>query len=233
MATPWLAHVYTALGAVLALAAMLDVIAGDYRRAFLWLALQILIDATDGVLARRLRVKEQLPQFDGGRLDDLVDYLCYVFIPAVFLLRAGLLPSSWGLAIASAIVLSSAYGFGQAAAKAHTTDYFFTGFPSYWNIAALYLYVMGTAPAVNAAVLLALAALVFVPLRYVYPSRTQTFAALTLTLGAAWGLVMLWIVWRLPERSRTWIGASFVFPAYYAGLSLWLDRRTRAHAASR
>ena len=61
--TPWLAHAYTGLGAAVALAATLDVIQGDYRGAFLWLGLQIIIDATDGLLARALRVKELLPDF--------------------------------------------------------------------------------------------------------------------------------------------------------------------------
>jgi len=32
-----------------------------------------LIDATDGTLARLVRVKERIPWFDGDRLDDIVD----------------------------------------------------------------------------------------------------------------------------------------------------------------
>ncbi|RPI55221.1 MAG: CDP-diacylglycerol O-phosphatidyltransferase [Acidobacteria bacterium] len=227
-ATPWLAHAYTALGAVLALLATLEVIAGDYRRAFIWLTVQVLVDATDGLLARRLRVKERLPQFDGARLDDIVDYLCYVFVPVLLLLRANLLPAAWGVAIASAVLLSSAYGFSQTAAKRLTTDHFFTGFPSYWNVVAFYLYLLEWPPAANAAVLLVLALLVFVPLRYIYPSRTRTFATLTTVLGGAWALLMLWMLWRLPAKDSHWIAVSLVFPAYYMAASIRLDRRTRA-----
>jgi phosphatidylcholine synthase len=51
-----LVHLLTASGAVLAWLATVDVFAGDYRRAFFWLALSTLIDAVDGALARRYRV---------------------------------------------------------------------------------------------------------------------------------------------------------------------------------
>jgi phosphatidylcholine synthase len=170
--SPWLAHLYTGLGAAAALLATLDVIAGDYRGAFIWLGLQIFIDATDGVLARALRVKERLPDFDGARLDDIIDYLCYVFIPMLLLLHAGVLSRPGGVLVAAVVLLASAYGFSQSAAKIKTTDYFFTGFPSYWNLVAFYLFVWRWPQEVNAAILLVFALLVFVPFRYVYPSRT-------------------------------------------------------------
>ncbi len=128
--TPWLAHAYTGLGAAVALAATLDVIQGDYRGAFLWLGLQLIIDATDGLLARALRVKELLPDFDGARLDDIIDYLTYVFIPVLLLIHAGVLPQRASLWVGSLVLMASAYGFSQTAAKVETTDHFFTGFPS-------------------------------------------------------------------------------------------------------
>ena len=225
--SPWLAHLYTGLGAGIALLAALAVIAGDYRAAFLWLGLQIFIDATDGVLARALRVKERLPHFDGARLDDIIDYLCYAFIPVLLLLRAALLPERWGVAVGAAVLLASAYGFSQAAAKVKTVDYFFTGFPSYWNLVALYLFLFRFAPEVNAAILLCFVVLVFVPLRYVYPSRTQTLSTVTLAFGALWGVVTLWTVWQLPvvDDRLTW--ASLTFPVYYFALSGYLDFRSR------
>ena len=97
----WLAHVYTALGAPLALLATLMVLGGDYRNAFIVLAAATVIDTTDGWLARWLRVKEVLPGFDGARLDDIVDYLTYVFVPVLLMLRAGLLPPGWGALVAN------------------------------------------------------------------------------------------------------------------------------------
>jgi phosphatidylcholine synthase len=228
--SPWLAHLYTGLGAVAALLATLAVLAGDYRGAFIWLGVQIFIDATDGGLARALRVKERLPHFDGARLDDIIDYLCYVFIPVLLLLHARLLPAGWGVAVAAAVLLASAYGFSQTAAKVKTTDFFFTGFPSYWNLVALYLFLFGFSVEVNALILLTFAVLVFVPLRYIYPSRTQAFSTLTTTLGVLWAVLTMWIVWRLPVTDGPWAWISLLFPIYYFVVSLYLDVRSRRSA---
>jgi phosphatidylcholine synthase len=228
----WIAHFYTGLGAVVALAAALDVIGGDYRGAFLWLGLQIFIDSTDGVLARALQVKERLPQFDGARLDDIIDYITYAFIPVLLLLHAGLLPTAWGAWVAAVVLLSSAYGFCQSTAKVKTSDYFFTGFPSYWNLVAFYMYLLRLSPTVNAVILLAFAVLVFVPLRYVYPSRTTTLSWLTNALGVLWAMLVVLIVWRLPQIEMRLVMLSLVFPLYYFALSFWLDRRSR-HAGER
>jgi phosphatidylcholine synthase len=225
--SPWIAHVYTGLGAVAALMATLAILRSDYRAAFIWLGAQIFIDATDGVLARGLHVKERLPHFDGARLDDIIDYLCYVFIPVLLALHAGLLPERWGVAVGAVVLLASAYGFSQSAAKVKTTDYFFTGFPSYWNLVVFYMYLFRFAPEVNAAILLTFAVLVFVPLRYVYPSRTTTLSGVTNTLGVLWAFMAIWMVWRLPATDGPWTWISMIFPAYYFVLSAVLDVRSR------
>jgi phosphatidylcholine synthase len=220
----WIAHFYTGLGAGAALAATLAVFDDDFKAAFLWLALQVFIDTTDGMLARRLRVKERLPFFDGARLDDIIDYLTYVFVPVLLMLRANVLPQAWGVWVGLVVLLASAYGFSRTDAKVSTTDFFFTGFPSYWNIVAVYLYVWKLPPPVAAAAVLAFAALVFVPIRYVYPSRTVTLRWLTLTLGTTWAALMLVVIWRLPATDGPWAALSIVFPIYYMILSLWLSR---------
>ncbi len=219
---PWVAHLYTASGAVLALAATLAVFDGRFRDVFLLLALATFIDTTDGWLARGLRVKERLPGYDGARLDDIVDYLTYVFVPVLLVMRAGLLPSGSGLAVGALVLLASAYGFGQVEAKVATNDHFFTGFPSYWNIVALYLYVWRLPEVANAVLLSALAVLVFVPIRYVYPSRTVTLRVPTLVLGAIWAVLVLVAIWRLPATGGPWLNLSLVFPVYYTALSFYL-----------
>jgi phosphatidylcholine synthase len=219
---PWIAHLYTATGAILALAATVSLVNGDFRSAFLALIAAMFVDATDGWLARAVRVKEQLPQYDGARLDDIVDYLTYVFVPVLLLWRAGMLPEREGLWVAGAVLLASAYGFGQADAKVATTDYFFTGFPSYWNVLVLYLFVWQLAPATNAAVLIVCAVLVFIPIRYVYPSRTRVLRPVTVSLGAVWAALVCVMTWRLPATDGPWMALSLVFPVYYFALSLWL-----------
>src|SRR6185503_16301075 len=121
----WLVHLYTAGSAVLAFLATRAIFEYRFRDAFFWLAATIVIDASDGVLARAADVKRRLPWFNGAKLDDIVDYLTYVFVPAVFVWRSVLVPDMWTVPIASAVLLSSAYGFNQDAAK--TSDHFFTG----------------------------------------------------------------------------------------------------------
>jgi phosphatidylcholine synthase len=224
--TAWLVHLYTASSALLGFLALTRIFYDRYREAFLWIAVTILIDATDGTLARRARVASRLPHFDGAKLDDIVDYITYVFVPAFFVWHALLVPDRWSTAASAAMLLSSAYGFNRSDAK--TPDHFYTGFPSYWNIAVFYLYVAGWPRAVNLAVLLVLAAGVFVPIRYVYPSRTATWRPLTIALGLAWGALMFVLLWQAPEVSRPVLWASFVFPAYYFLLSFALDRRRAA-----
>ena len=225
-AAAWAVHAFTASGAVMGLAALDATVQGDYRGAFLWMIAATAVDAVDGWLARLARVGERAPGLDGKRLDDIVDYLTYVVAPAFLLLRAGLLPAVLGWTVAAAMLLASAYGFSRTDAK--TPDHFFTGFPSYWNVAALYLYVLGLSPAVNAAVLSALVLLVFVPVRYVYPSRTAAWQVPTVALGAIWAALMAGIAWRLPAVSRPAVCVSLAFPLYYLVLSLVLYARRRA-----
>ena len=218
-------HAYTALGAVTAFAATVAIFDGRYRSAFLLMAAATVIDATDGVLARLAEVRRATPAFDGARLDDIVDYLTFVFVPILLLYRAGELPAGWGAAAVAAVLLSSAYGFSAVDAK--TTDDFFTGFPSYWNVVALYLYAARLGPATNAAVLLALSAMVFVRIGYVYPSRTPILRGLTLTLCGVWGMMILAIIMRLPAVSPRLLIASLFFPVYYVVLSMILNARRR------
>jgi phosphatidylcholine synthase len=221
----WVAHLYTALGAGTALAATLATFAGEFRQAFLWLTVAVFIDATDGVLARAVRVKERIPWVDGATLDNVVDYLTYVFVPVLIMLRAELWPPAAAIWLGVAVLVASGYGFSRTDAKVATTDHFFTGFPSYWNIVALYLYAWRLPPAVGAAVVAALVGLVFVPIRYVYPSRTRTWQAATLVLGVTWALLTALVVWRLPAVDGPWLWLSLVFPVYYVALSLWLTLR--------
>jgi phosphatidylcholine synthase len=228
-AAAWAVHALTASGAVMGLAAVEATVQGDYRSAFLWMIAATAVDGVDGWLARLARVGERAPGLDGKRLDDIVDYLTYVVAPAFLLLRAGLLPPALDWTIAAAMLLSSAYGFSRTGSK--TPDHYFTGFPSYWNVIALYLYLLGLSPAVNAAVLVVLVVLVFVPIRYVYPSRTAAWQVPTVALGALWAALMAMITWRLPAVPRVAVYVSLAFPVYYLVLSLVLHARRRAGRA--
>jgi len=220
----WGVHLYTASGAVLALLA-LDAIGRDhYATAFTWMAVAMFVDCTDGTLARRARVKEVLPNFDGSKLDDIVDYLNYVLVPIALIYRSGLLPGGLlGLGVAAMPLLASGYGFCESEAK--TPDHFFTGFPSYWNVVVLYLYVLGWPRWANVFVLVSLSVLVFVPIRYLYASRTATARTVTYVGGALWAVSVFWLLAQFPSPSRTLAKISLLYPAYYVALSLWLHWR--------
>jgi phosphatidylcholine synthase len=219
----WLVHFYSALGAVVALLGIRAIEAGDFKYSFQLMAIAVAIDATDGSLARALRVKERLPWFDGARLDDIVDYLNYVVVPCVFLVRAELLPRQDELWLAAIPLIASAYGFCRTDAK--TSDHFFLGFPSYWNIVAFYLYVLKAPPWINAFLIIILGVMVFVPIKYVYPSRSPRFRWQTNALGVLWGIALLVIMLRLPDPPMELVIASLAYPAYYLALSLWLELR--------
>jgi len=225
IAACWAVHVYTATGVVWAFAALHSISSGDVRWAFVWLYVAVVVDASDGVLARLAGVKQYLPQFDGAKLDDIVDYLTFVVVPVVLMVETGLLTGSVGLAAACAALLASAYRFCHAAAK--TPDHYFTGFPSYWNVVALYLYVFAPGPVVGAALILFLAALVFAPLRFLYPSRMTWLRGLTVGLGIVWGIAVAAVLAQIPDRATSLAAASLAYPVYYTGLSFWLQWRGR------
>jgi phosphatidylcholine synthase len=221
-----LVHAYTASGVGCGWLALVAAAGGDARAACLWLVAATFIDATDGALARLADVARTAPWIDGARLDDIVDYVTYVVVPGVLVWRLDLLPPAAAPWVVAATLVASALGFARRDAK--TDDHLFTGFPSYWNIVAVYLIALRPSPVAAAAILLALAALVFVPIRYVYPSRTELLRPLTLALGAIWAIAFVALIWRLPAPPPWLVWSTLLYPAYYVALSLWLTAR-RAH----
>ena len=211
----WLAHAYTALGLVCAAAILWLVVQGGdeaVRLAFLVMAVATAIDATDGWLARRARVGEVLPAFDGRRLDDLIDFQTYTCLPLALLWRAGVLPAAWQPWLLVPLV-ASAYGFCQVHAK--TDDHYFLGFPSYWNIVVFYVYVLRLPPAATLSLVLGLSALTFVPTRYLYPSHAGRWSRLTNAFGVVWLASLLAILWMWGESPRWLVAGSLAFPTYY------------------
>jgi len=182
----WLVHCYTAAGLVAA-AGMAVMIArgGDeaFRWAFVLMVAATAIDSTDGWLARRARVKDVLPEFDGRTLDDLTDFQTYTSMPLFLIWRAHILPGAlaWVLLLP---LLASAYGFSRANAK--TADGFFLGFPSYWNVVAFYLYLLEPPVTVSLAVIVGFALLTFVPARYLYITRGGPFSTVMTVTGIIW-----------------------------------------------
>ena len=221
-----LVHAYTATGAVLALLIVLAAIEGDAARA-LWLGLAALvIDGTDGMLARRFSVKDRLPWFDGALLDNIVDYLTYVFAPVVLLLQTGYLPGGTaGTVVAALPLIASSYQFCRVDAK--TDDHFFLGFPSYWNVVAFYAIALDLSSTATAVTVVVCALLVPVPVGYIYPSRMLEYRALTLLLSAVWLALYAVIVAGLPDPNPWVLALSGAYIVYYLGMSMLLEAKRR------
>lgn len=187
MRTVWSAafvHLFTALGAVCGLLATRAVLVGAWEEAFAWLGVALVIDGVDGTFARIARVTERLPRFSGERLDLVVDYVTYVFVPALALLQAGFLQGRIGLALAALIVLSSLFHFCDTESK--TEDHCFVGFPAVWNIVAFYVFALALPAWATAVLVLACVVLTFVPLRWAHPMRTPLLLPVTLAVVALW-----------------------------------------------
>ena len=219
-AAGWLLHLYTASGSVLALLAVSAAVDHESVRALWILLAALVIDGTDGLLARRLRVKETIPGFDGARLDDIVDYITYAFAPMVLLWTGDYLPSgTWGTVLAAIPLLASSFQFCNADAK--TADHCFLGFPSYWNVVAFYVIVLDLSPVVTSVILVLCAALVFVPIKYLYPSRTNVFRTLNLTLAGLWLVLYAVILAGVPEPNPVAVGLSLAYVGYYFVASVY------------
>lgn len=214
----WGVHLFTASGAVVGALALLAIDRGAFHHAALWMLLAIAIDSLDGMMARAARVARLIPSFDGRRLDDIVDFLNYVIVPAVFLVAAGLVPHWIWVALP---VLASAYGFSQVDAK--TPDGFFLGFPSYWNVIAIYAWLLEISPEAGAAIVTGFALLVPAPLKWVYPSQLRVFRRTTYAGTLIAGILVICSVID-PERGRALrlIELSLLFPAWYVALSFRL-----------
>ncbi|TFG94493.1 MAG: hypothetical protein E4H11_06665 [Myxococcales bacterium] len=214
----WGVHLFTASGAVIGVLALLAIHVGDLRAAALWMLLAMAIDSLDGSMARAVGVSRVLPHFDGRRLDDIVDYLNYAIVPCVFLVAGGMLPHWWA---AAPPILASAYGFSQVEAK--TEDDFFLGFPSYWNVIAIQAWLLEVPPVPLVAIVAGFALLVFVPVKYIYPSKMRALKRTTYGLTAAAAAAVAWCALE-PERARELRvpELTLLYPAWYFGVSLWL-----------
>jgi phosphatidylcholine synthase len=223
-ALAWSVHLYTALGLLLAALATALVLRGTdeaFRAAFALLLMATLVDATDGWLARRVRVAEALPAFDGRRLDDIIDFHTYTSIPLLLIWRAELLPARWAWILLFPL-LASAFGFSRREAK--TADGFFLGFPSYWNVVAFYLFFLRPPPWLSVAVLAGLSALTLLPSRYLNLAAGGRRFMPLLAMAGAWALLLAAILVGAVQ-GRVWVLISLFFPAAYLVASWVVGQR--------
>jgi phosphatidylcholine synthase len=221
----FLVHLFTATGALFGLSTYYAIFIGDYKLAFWLMAGAVMVDAVDGILARMAQVKVYAANIDGELLDNILDYSNYVMAPAFLALVSGLLPPGWAFVGTGGMVLASAYQFTQLDAK--TSDHFFKGFPSYWNIVVLYLAMWHLSPWVNLAIVVLLVILVFVPIKYVYPSRLdylthyRWFRRTMLVATVLWGLATAILLFIYPQTNPVLVIYSILYAVFYMGVSLY------------
>lgn len=210
-------HFYTCLGVVLACLAALAITDHNVRVFLIYLWLAVFVDATDGTIARYFDVKGVFPQFNGDRLDDIIDYITYAFLPALGLIEFGVLPGNLAF-VAFIPLMASAYGFCQEMSK---TEESFVGFPSFWNIVFLYLYILPLSSFWIVTIILLFSVLVFVPIHYIYPSKTKRMRQFTVVLSSVYA-VMVGIVCVFPHAA--WADdvalVSLLYPGYYFVMSV-------------
>ena len=215
-------HLYTGSGVFIAFWAALALLEKNIQIFFVALWLAVIVDGTDGTLARHFEVKKTIPSVDGTTMDNIVDFITYTFLPVLALVVFDILPQNmtW---VALFPLGASLYGFCQTHAKA---DASFVGFPSYWNILFLYLYILKLPTLWVVIILIFLAGMTFVPIRYIYPSQTRWLQKPTLLLSILYGGVMIALCF-YPNARWAYQTAliSLFYPIYYAIISFFYHQR--------
>jgi phosphatidylcholine synthase len=188
-AAAFFVHIFTALGAGMALIALFEAVREHWAAMFWWLGAALVIDGIDGPVARRLEVERVQPNWSGEVLDLVVDFVTYVFVPAYAITASGLLLPVAAPLLGVAIAVSGALYFSDRRMK--SADNHFRGFPGLWNIAALYLFLLHLPPAVSTLGIALLIVLTFVPFNVLHPIRVVRLRRLTLALIGAWTALVI------------------------------------------
>ena len=218
-------HVFTATGAALALAALFMAVRGQWTGMFICLGAALFVDAIDGTIARRLKVAQVLPRWSGDVLDLVVDFVTYVFVPAFAIAAGGLLPEQLGLPAGIVIVVTGALYFADRNMK--TADNYFRGFPTLWNAAAFYLFLIKPAPWLAAAAVAALAILTFMPFKFVHPLRVVRLRGVTVVAVTAWSALAVIAIWRDLDPGP-WVTMALAVIGIYV-MAVGLTDRPKSH----
>jgi phosphatidylcholine synthase len=188
-ATAFSVHIFTALGAGVALLALLEAVREHWAAMFGWLGVALVIDALDGPIARRLDVVRVQPNWSGEVLDLVVDFVAYVFVPGYAITASGLLLPVAAPLLGAGVVVSGALYFADRRMKA--ADNHFRGFPALWNAAAFYLFLLHLSPALSSLAVAVLIVLTFVPVHVLHPVRVVRWRGLTLSLIGIWAVLAI------------------------------------------
>jgi phosphatidylcholine synthase len=221
-ALAWSVHFFTASGAVWGFLTLLAIFEQNWRAAIGWMIVAMFVDGFDGMLARWFHVKEYAKGVDGALMDNIIDYLNYVIVAALILIKApNLMPAGFEMVAAFSVLLTSAYQFSQVDAKTDEQSFFFKGFPSVWNFLVIYMMLLGLNPWINLVLLVICNILIFVPIKYIYPTRNTRLRRLTLGLTYLYGAIGIWGLLQYPRVPQWVVWVSLAYVAYYALLSVF------------
>lgn len=218
-AKAWSVHAVTASGVILGLLALLAVLDGRPQVCLLWLGAALLVDGLDGTLARKFDVKGVLPHFDGSTLDLVIDYLTYVFIPAIFVYRFIPLPEYTLLLSLGVILLSSLFCFCNLNMK--SKDNYFIGFPAAWNVVIVYLYLLDFDPWLSLVTILVLAGLTLTKMKFLHPFRVKQFMPLNIGVTLLWMAACALLIVQYPLNQAWLLLVWGLASAYFVGICLW------------
>ncbi|MEW6911658.1 CDP-alcohol phosphatidyltransferase family protein [Trueperella pyogenes] len=203
----WLVHIFTMSGMAFAALAMLALINQEIAWMWLWLGIALIVDGVDGYFARRYKVKDVLPWFDGGILDIAIDYITWTFIPAIFMYtQLDLGPKPIAGILTVLVLTSSTLCYANENWK--SVDYYFYGFPAAWNIVAVILYVLQPGRYANVFWVVLFILLTIVPFYWTHPFRVKRFMALNLASITVWIVSTGWLVAIFPHQPM-WLMAAF------------------------
>jgi phosphatidylcholine synthase len=219
-------HLLTASGAAFALLAVMASFTGNWTATFIWLGVALFVDGIDGPIARRYRVRERLPKWDGAALDFVIDYTTYVFVPAIIVTRGLELPPLLGALCGVIVAVSGALYFADVRMK--RPDNSFRGFPAVWNMPVFVLYAFLPPPIVTVISVIALAVLTFLPVNFVHPLRVIRWRAPTLAIVALWVVTGFWLLatdFQAPLVAKLVLLAASTYLFFVAAVQQYLSYR--------
>ncbi len=216
----WLIHAFTMTGVVWAVLALLALYEHNVKEMYFWLLIALLVDGVDGTMARHARVKEIITWFDGAALDLIVDYLTYVFVPALYMyLMLPFYSDAWAMFIMIIVCVSSMFCFCNT--KMKSNDYYFVGFPAVWNIVALVFYITGSPAWFNIISTILLSILHLSTIKFLHPFRVKTLRMLNIFAVIIWVLASIVLVWVYPQSSILGLIFWYASGIWIVGVGFW------------
>ncbi|WP_250506490.1 CDP-alcohol phosphatidyltransferase family protein [Bowdeniella massiliensis] len=216
----WSVHGFTMTGVIWACLATISLAHGRILQMWGWLAIALLVDALDGTFARRADVKNRVPWFDGSILDNIVDFITWTFLPAIFMYLHVDFGAKWIAMIMMILVcVSSTFCYCNTQVKAH--DQYFVGFPAAWNIVAAYFWLLQTGPVINVLVTVLFAALTVSNLTFLHPLRVRALMVPNLIAVSIWFICLIWLMVGFPARpAAIWL-AFWISGIWFIGVGVW------------